>query len=237
MLAGHEAVVGGEDQQGVAELAGLAEGVHDPGDALVDGEQRREPLPVDLGQRRDLPLPEPRPALDARRLVGDVGLVERRRARQRNAEERRAVSGGGHRRVEGARVEEVARAAGVGGDVVGPQEERRVGGAAPDEGQRSLGDFVGLEAGRGLEPAVLVQRVAGEAVRRAAEQPVEVGPAGRDEQRVAAAVAVEVLADHAGRVAGAPKPDGERLGAVQLPEAAERRRGSTARRGCARTGR
>ena len=46
MLAVEEAVVGGVDQQGVVQLAGVAQGADDPLDALVDRRQRLGPAAV-----------------------------------------------------------------------------------------------------------------------------------------------------------------------------------------------
>jgi hypothetical protein len=72
VLALEEAVVGGEDDQRVLEDAGRSEGGDHARHALVDREQRFEPLPVARGQRRDVVRPERGPVPDRRRLVGDV---------------------------------------------------------------------------------------------------------------------------------------------------------------------
>ena len=133
-------------------------------------------------QRPDLPWPQPRLVADPGRLVGHVGLVERRRAEERGAEERLAVAGGRDRRVEAERIVEVVRAADVGSDVGRPHEERpRLG---VDEAQRAARDQVGLVLAPPvavvLDVAVHVHPVVIEAVREPAQQALEVGPAGRD---------------------------------------------------------
>ncbi len=86
VLALQPAVVGHEDDQRVAQLAGGGEDLHQALHVVVDGEQRADPpLVVELelldlvgGQRG-------RVGAHVRRLVGEVGLVEARRPRQGEA--------------------------------------------------------------------------------------------------------------------------------------------------------
>jgi hypothetical protein len=80
VLAVEEAVVGGEEDQRVVELAGLAQRLDDRADGVVDREERLPALLPVLPDRRDLALVEQRAATDEERLVGDVGLVETRAA-------------------------------------------------------------------------------------------------------------------------------------------------------------
>ena len=185
------------------------------------------------------PLLEPRPAPERGRLVGDVGLVERRRARQRGAEEGAAWRAAGTVESHVRRIAEVARAARVRGDVGRPQEERRGPARRRMKASERVGDLVRLVAAAGDSSRAVARsacsrrsgRWSGRAAPAKSVQPGGTSGGSR------VAVAVEVLADHARRVAGALQPDGQRLGAVEPREAAERRRGSTARRGCARSGR
>ena len=92
VLAVEEAVVGGEEDERVVELAGLAQRLDDRGDGLVHRHQCLAPLlPVFL-DRCDPPRIEQRPLPDHPRLVGHVRLVEARRLRQRRAFQRVMVA-------------------------------------------------------------------------------------------------------------------------------------------------
>jgi hypothetical protein len=94
VLAVEVAVVCGEEQVGVVELAAPAQRLDEPAHALVHREQRLElaaVLALDLGHALGR---QPGHALDLRRLVGDVRLVEAGRARQRLVVERVRVPRG-----------------------------------------------------------------------------------------------------------------------------------------------
>jgi hypothetical protein len=76
VLAVHEAVVGGEDHQRVAQLAALAQGGHDLGHGVVDGQQRLQLLPVVLLDPREQGRGQARAMAHEGRLVGHRLLVE-----------------------------------------------------------------------------------------------------------------------------------------------------------------
>ena len=124
VLAVEEAVVGGEQDQRVVELAGGAQRADDLGDPFVDGEQRLEPLAVLLGDRGDAPGTDDGPRPDPARLVADVRLVEGRRDRQRLGREAVPMPRSRHRSGQVGRVVRLARAAAVGRKVGDVEEER-----------------------------------------------------------------------------------------------------------------
>ena len=227
MLAVHEAVVGGEHDQRVGELAGTREGVHDVGHRLVDGLEALELLAPVLRDRGLGLGVEARAVGDDLRLVADAGLVEIRGAREGHAVELVAVARLGRGGADGGRVVRVARRAAVGSDEPELEVERPVAGRGLlDQLAGTAAEEVGLvlarvgRVGVGDERAVLVDAparvVEGVRVGRA----VPVAPAGRDAVRVL--VAVEVAADVHGPVAGGLEPDGQRVGVVEAREAAER---------------
>jgi hypothetical protein len=92
VLAVEEPVGGGEDEQRPLELPGLRKRGDDPLDALVEREQRPQLAAVAAGDLGDLGLAQQRQIADPGRLVGDVGLVEVRRPRQRLVAEGPAVA-------------------------------------------------------------------------------------------------------------------------------------------------
>ena len=224
VLAVEEAVVGGEHDHGVLELAALPQRVVDALDHLVHREQRRGLVAVGPRDLVDLGRGQLRQVPDRSRLVAHVGLVERGRAWERGGRVPALVAGGGLDR-------DGRRAGGelpVRRDGRHREEERRAGRPPVDEVDRVVGDDVGLVVGRlrsePLHRAVPVHEVAVGPVGPAVEQPVPLGPPGRDLLRVIGAVTVEVLPDVAGGVAGRPQPHRERVRVVQAPVPAVRRR-------------
>ena len=178
MLAQRIAVVGGEDDVGVVELAGALERRHRVGHRVVDGEQRPDPREVELLHFTRF---EHRAATDDGLLVAHVGLVEARRLERlgRQALERCLVRRLG-RRVEATPVAVTARLARRGhphvrGNVVGEDHEGLLAGPVVDVGQGPL-----VEAGGDVVVGVGVAVVEREVlvVRGGLEQDVEVVPAG-----------------------------------------------------------
>ena len=82
---------------------------------------------------------------------------------------------------------------------------------------------VGLVAGVRRQRSVLVERVAGVAIRGGVDGAVPLGPPRWDLQGVAGPVSVQVLADVSRAVTGVLQPDGERARVVELRVAAGRR--------------
>ena len=76
MLALEKPVVGGEDEDRVVELAGLADRAVDAGDAAVDGAQGGEPAAGVVADALDATVGEGAQELAERGLVRDVALVE-----------------------------------------------------------------------------------------------------------------------------------------------------------------
>src|SRR5206468_10454224 len=201
VLAVEEAVVGGEEDQRVVELASLAQRLDDRADRLVDREEGLPALLPVLPDRSDLALVEQRPAPDRERLVGDVGLVERRRHRQRLVREGVTVPGRGRRRADEG-VVRIGWFAGMRGEERDPEEERLlVRRAATDDLVCLVAQKIGLIAGRLLgrtvrrQLPVLVRRVAVVAVRRVVDEPVTVARLRMNLGRVPCPVLVQVLAE------------------------------------------
>jgi hypothetical protein len=74
-----------------------------------------------------------------------------------------------------------------------------------------------------VDRALVVEVVAVVAIRIGVDQGAPLGPAGRDLMRVDRPVAVQVLADQGGVIAGLPQPDRERVVRVQPVKPAQRR--------------
>ena len=227
MLAAHEAVVGEIEDVGVAAQLVALELVDERPDALVDGEQRL-PGAAALAQRvGDLAIGQRRVVGDRRRLVGDLGLVERRRQvplglllqRPEMARRRHGGAVAGPARV--------AAAAPVRGRVAELEVERRRGlGVGADEALRLLGEDVGAVVLLGVrvlaQDAVLVQRVVEVLGARGGEH-VPVVPALGHVARhgpvlVGLGVPVLELADVGGLVPGALEPERQVVVAVKLVE-------------------
>ena len=189
MLLVQETVVRGEDEERVGEPTGVSEHLDDPPDELVDGEQR---LPLVPRPRPRHARGQDRPVSDVGGLVRHVGLVDRRAEVDRRVPERPVMA---RRRDERA----VGRVRG------GHQEQRRVCRRVVHERRRQTTDHV-----RRVVPwrrTVLHDPVG------VVEHPVVVvaavllrerGPAipARWDVDVVAEVAVEVLPDQSGPVAG-----------------------------------
>ena len=157
-----------------------------------------------------------RAVADARRLVRDVRLVERRRRRQRLRRETIPVPRRRNRRGLVRGIAGFARPAAVRREEPDREEERLRRGRMPANQLDGLPPVdVGLVvrgAGPvGHEPAVLVQPVVVEAVGGRVGRAVPLGPARRDLRRPRAAVAVQVLADVDGVVAGRTQPRRKRV--------------------------
>ena len=133
VLAREVAVVRGEDQIGVVELALVLERVDDRRDPLVDREQHLEPRPAPALDLVQLPLAEHRQPPQEARLVADVLLVLARRLRQRHAGEGALVARRGDvgrvRRVEVDAQEEGRGTAACGGSPRPPCRGRRRSGS------------------------------------------------------------------------------------------------------------
>jgi hypothetical protein len=126
VLAVEVAVVGGEHEQGVGELTVGPQRIDDFLDALVHRQQRFQLAAVHALDVRDLIRIQERATPDLGRLVGDVGLVEVQRPRQRLGVERMGVS---RRRLRGVAavarwVRVRVRRRPVGRRVGEPEEER-----------------------------------------------------------------------------------------------------------------
>ena len=165
VLAVEVAVVGGVDQDRVAELALRPQRVDDLLDALVHREQGFQLAAVLALDVRDLIRGQARAVADLGRLVGDVGLVEVRGPRQRLGVERVGVARRRLRGVLGSRTAGSGSGPGrpVGRRVGEPEEEwLRKRRPAVDEVDRLSGQHVLLEVGGVLavvdQGAVLVQR-------------------------------------------------------------------------------
>ena len=229
VLAVEEAVVRREQDQRVVELALGAQGVDDPHDGLVDGEQRLEPLLVVLVDRGRTRGVDRRQRLDEARLVGQVALVVGGVRRQPLAREAVDVPRRRRGRDEPGRVVRVGRAAAVGREECEREEERRARVAhPPDDRQGALGVVVGRVVDRvAVEPVlveqpVLVQRVAVEEVRRRVDRRVPLAPAERHLRGVADPVLVQELADVHGPVARPLEPDRQPVALVEPAVAAVR---------------
>src|SRR5215203_4331356 len=98
MLTEEVAVVRGEDDVGVVQGAGGAEGFDDRADHLVHRKERAQPPPVAIVDECDLVFIEPGERLHPGRFVADVSLFKRRDARCLHAGESSRVTGGGCRR-------------------------------------------------------------------------------------------------------------------------------------------
>ena len=147
VLAVEEAVVGGEDDVGVAQPVQGAEGVDDLLDAVVDRAQRLQRLLVVDAVGMDVGWREVRGFADEARLVVDVALVEALRAAvgERGADEGVVVAG---RRLGPGRAAEVP----VRGGVVELQVEGLFGGGRRPALRRRCGEDVGLvEAGQAVK--------------------------------------------------------------------------------------
>ena len=142
VLAVEEAVVGGEDDQGVVELAGAAQRV----DHLADTRRRRTAATRacsgnDGSSARIAIAADQRPLADAEGLVGGPALVEARRARQAAAVERVGVAGRRLRRDRAVarRLRVRVRAGGVRCRVGEVEEERRAVAGRPPRSPRPRG--------------------------------------------------------------------------------------------------
>ena len=192
-------------------------------DALVHREERFQLAAVPALQVADVTRGQAREVPDLGRFVGDVGLVEVRRPGQRlGVRTRVAWRGAGTadalavaRRVRALAVRDVRRRVGE------PQEERlRPRRPAVDEVHGFPGEHVLLVVSGIL--AVLDQVAV--VVDGVVVDPLVVGGSGlplRPACRYTGLVrvAVQVLADHGGVVAGVAQPDGEVVGPVQLLKA------------------
>ena len=230
VLAVEEAVVAGEQDQGVVQLARGLQPADDGGHRLVHRQQRFEALLVVLLNRRHARRREQRPALHEGGLVAHVGLVERRGLRQAHGR-------------EGVRVPRSHGGCGLAGGVVGLGRltgVRRQEGHRHEEGLvrrggrrdqlvRAPGEEIGgVELGLvgravGTQRSVLVDRVVVEGVRRGVDRPVPVVEAGRHlGWRGQAAVAVEELAHVHGPVARGLQPERQPVRLVEARVATER---------------
>ena len=230
VLAVEEAVVGGEEDERVVELAGLTQCLDDRRDRFVHGHQCLAALLPVLLDRRDPACVEQRPLPDHPRLVGNVRLVEARRFRQGRAFQCVVVARRRNRSAELRRIVGLTGRAGVVAEERNPEEERPLRRAAPDDLVRLVPVDVGLVARRlrgraeRVQRSAFVERVVVVAVGRGIDGAVPLAPAGWDLRRVLAAVAVEELAEVHGVVAAALQPDGQRVGLVERLVAALRRR-------------
>ena len=153
------------------------------------------------------------------------------RPRQRLAGERAAVAGRHGRGGDAGRIARLGRPAGVRREEADGQEEGRVGrGEVVDQLRGPARHEVGgvevrvAVAAVGLEPPVLVDRVAPVAVGLAPGGGVPLVPAGRHLGRVHVAVAVQELAEVGGPVAGRLQPERQPARGVEPVVAAERQR-------------
>ena len=216
VLAVEEPVVGGEHDQRSVHLAGSVEGGDDVADRLVDGKQRLQALLVVLTDAVHARGADEGAVADARRLVRDVRLVERGRGRQRLRRETIPVPRRRNRRGLIRGIAGLARPAAVRREEPDREEERLRRGRMPANQLDGLPPvdvrLVVRSAGPvGHEPAVLVQPVVVEAVGGRVGRAVPLRPARRDLRRPCAAVAVQVLADVDGVVAGRPQPRRQRV--------------------------
>ena len=203
----------------------LLERADDPRYGFVDGEEGLEALLVVLADLGDPRLGQQRAVADADGLVGDVGLVEAGRAGEPRGGEVVAVPGRRHRGGLTGRVVGLARTAAVRGEERDREVERLGPRRAPvDDVDRLPGVEIGLvRALVRVERPVLVERVAVEAVRGRVDGAAPLVVPRWDLRRIPAPVAVQVLAEVGGVVAGLLEPDGQRVRVVELRVAAARR--------------
>lgn len=210
-----------KDHDRVVELAGGLELVDDAGNSLVEGCERADALGEEVLL---LPARDGRdPTGDG--LVRDVALVERRRVQGGQADILADVGmpGCGRRRTRAVPLA-VAPTRPVGRDEGRPQEERPVGRAElADQLPRLLGDDVRVVVLvaelHQLTVGVLQEGVV---VGQDADDRTPTVPPGLD--AVVLVVAVHVLADEPGGVAGGLQPDRQRRGRVEALMTAPGRR-------------
>ena len=178
VVPGQETVVGVEQEQRLAEVPVAPQRVHGRGDRLVHCQQRLQALLVHLSHRCSVARRRawPRPSRSG-------VLPHLLDPRQRHVPEPVAVpvgrSGGVHAQAVG-RIVALLPPAGVGGDVVGPEEER----LRPSRPMlliqhlaRVLGDDVaGVSRGADAAPAVEGEPGSGEGERRPAERGTPMRP-------------------------------------------------------------
>jgi hypothetical protein len=207
VFAEGQPIVRGEHDDRVGEVTTRADRVHDPGDRIVDPQERRVRVPSMLALQRSLRVAHRCQVADPGRLVGDVGLPDRRRRGHHEPRERPFVPGRRHpRRVWRRRGE--------------PEEVGPIGRCLADEVGRLLGEDVGRVVGAGVSVAddviLLEHRVVVVQARHrtmlATPPPV---PPGRHERRPLERVQVQVLADQSGVVARGPQPRRERRAVVE----------------------
>src|SRR5581483_9402192 len=198
VLAPAEAVVAQEDDHRVVELAAALQHPAQPRHRVVHRLQGLQLVDAELVALGHVAGAQQRQPLDERRLVRDVRLVVAGRAERGQGGELAAVAVG-----RGGR--------GVGGEGGVVQEERLAAGAL-DELLGLLGQHVGGVVGR-LRAVRLQAAVDVEGVVVVADRAGEGGPgvpAGRDVGwRGVGAVAVEVLAEQGGAVAGVVQAGGQ----------------------------
>ncbi len=206
MLTLLPAVVGGEEDVGVLELASGFELLDQRGHHLVDGQHRLQTLPVIVVYVRGLLFGDALGAADRGRLVGDVFLVVGRGAGNLLLGERPLValgggggsvgSGGGHVREEGL--------------VLWSRSPNEVGGLSGED----VGKEVPFLAAVGYFFAILVDAIVVELLP--IQLAVPLVPARRDVGRVAAGVPVEILAEEGSLVTLLLQADGDGVLLVPL---------------------
>ena len=227
VLACEHPVVGGEHDHRPVELPAALEPLDEVRDRLVERQQGRESAAVVALDPLEVGGAQPRLAHESR-LVGDVGLVERRAPRGAGARVSARVARRGDRALlatprawrprRAATARRVVAAETVVGRVIGEPEEERVGigGVGGDERQRVLaGQGVGLiVGGPGAEVARLAARVEdvevverGQALTAGTDQAPPLVPARR--RPPGGAQPVQPLAGERGVVAVRLQPGGE----------------------------
>ena len=217
------AVVAGEHEKRCVQLAGGFDGVDDLADALVDRSQRRQLPAVLLGDDLRAAGADLRELTEPLRLVRDIGFREARVSRHGCRREGAAVpERGPGRAAVPAPAAAVRPQLDVRGGVPDLEVERiRLGSRVLDELPADPRDDIRLVvARRGPERrlhAVVVERVV---VHQ--ERVLRGGPplVPSDRAGPVRAVAVHVLADVRGAVAGVVQPAGQRVGLVHAVEPA-----------------
>ena len=230
VFALHVSVVGSEQDVGVVELTGLSKGRDDPRDGVVHGQER---LLTVAATRRNFVhrrRAERTVAAHELRLVRQLCLAERRRGWRDVVAEAPRIPWCGPDQVTAPMPN--GRSLVMGREKGHRQEERTARRrAACDEVHGLTPVDVGLVETRILfegrpvcvADAVLVQRVTPHLVGRPIDRSVPLGPARRHVRAHVGAVAVQVLADVRGCVAGVLQPDREGVPTVETTVAACRR--------------
>ena len=223
VLAQQEAVVGREEHDRVGEPVRRAEGVDQAPDHPVHGEQALESPAVIGGERRrfDRLARLGDPVAHDRGLVTDVGLVIRRRPRDRPGRNvpRSRGAGRGSRAIF-ARVSNGPSWCGASGATTAKKgrSEGRVRGS-DGLARQNVGLVVGGSPSVVIEVSVLVQDIAIHLKRRLPDQRMPLIPArwqlppGARVHGVA--IAVQVLAEVRGLITGGLQPYRERVGAIE----------------------